>query len=205
MRQPTLPSSKRLASAALLGALLLASACKSSQPADAPAPAAAPARAALSNEITATAHVVAVEAANRVVTLRREDGTLMQVKCGEAVRNFSQIAVGDKLRVQYKETLEASLRPAGEPASPVEAMAAAGRAEPGAKPGAGVGVAISVRVKIESLDLARNIVVFSLASGELSARRVVTPEGRAFIQGLKVGDTVQLDYTEALAVSVQEL
>lgn len=199
-----IPSSRMLSSA-VIGALLLLGACQSNKAAEKPAAPAAPLHATISNEISATAEVVTVDSTARVVTLRREDGSLMQVKAGDSVRNFAQIAVGDTLRVQYKESLEATRRPAGEAAVPAQAVAAAARAEAGAKPGGGVGVAISVRVKIESLDLERNIVVFSLASGELSARRVATPEGREFIKGLKVGDTVQLDYTEALALSIEEL
>ena len=129
----------------------------------------------------------------------------MQVKCGEAVQNFAQIAAGDTLHVRYMETLEATRLPAGETAEPATAVAATVGAEPGATPAGGVGVGISVRVKIESLDLEHDIVVFSLASGELSARRLVTPEGREFAKGLKIGDTVQLDYTEVLALAIEKV
>jgi len=79
------------------------------------------------------------------------------------------------------------------------------RAKAGAKPGAGVGAGISVRAKVESIDRERDIVVCSLASGEMIARRVLTPEGRGFVKTLKIGDTVQLDYTEALALSIDKL
>lgn len=43
----------------------------------------------------------------------------------------------------------------------------------------------------------------SLASGELIARRIQTPQGREFVSGLKVGDIVQLDYKEAAALSIE--
>jgi hypothetical protein len=66
-------------------------------------------------------------------------------------------------------------------------------------------MAVSVRVKIESIDLEHNIVVFAPVCGELIAHRLRTTEGREFVRGLEVGDTVQLDYLEALALEVQEL
>jgi hypothetical protein len=121
------------------------------------------------------------------------------------VRNFDKIAVGDRLRVRYKETLTASRLPAGEKATPMEGVVAAGRAEPGATPAGAVGIGLSVRVRIESIDREREIVVFSLASGELLSHRIATPEGVEFVKGLKVGDTVQLDYTEVMAISIEKL
>ena len=162
-------------------------------------------RAQLTKEASAAATVVAVDPAARLVTLRREDGSAFQVKAGQEVRNFAQIAAGDQLKVQYRETLVASLRPAGEAAAPAEAALGAGRAPVGAKPAAGVGVAVRVRVVVESIDREREIVVFSLASGELRAHRTATPEGREFLKGLKVGDTVQLDYSESVALSLEKL
>lgn len=198
--------SVRLSASALLATLLLLCACKSHDGAEtSAAPSAAPSRASITNEVTATAEVVALDAGTRTVTLRREDGSTMQVKAGADVRNFAQIAVGDTLKVKYQEKLEASLRPKGEPAQAASAVAAAARAEAGAKPGGGIGVGLSVRVRVESLDLASHIVTFSLSTGELVSRRVATPEGREFIKGLKVGDTVQLDYSETLALSIDKL
>ena len=201
------PSGLRLL---LLGSLLLLGACKSEQtPSTAsttpPAPSAPPARSAeISNEYTATAVVVAVAPEQRLLTLQREDGISIDVRAGEAVRNFDQIAAGDAVRVRYKETLLAELAP-GANARPAEAAAAAARAKQGAKPGAGVGLAFSLPVRIESIDRAREIVVFSPASGELLARRIVTPQGREFLRGLQVGDTVQVTYSQVLALTVEKL
>jgi hypothetical protein len=104
-----------------------------------------------------------------------------------------------------QETLAAQRMPAGTVATAAEGAFLAARAKKGATPGGGVGVAVSVRVRIESLDRERDIVVFSLASGELVARRLQTAEGRAFVADIKVGDVVQLDYTEALALGVEKL
>ncbi|HEU4419321.1 MAG TPA: hypothetical protein VFT55_10305, partial [Planctomycetota bacterium] len=117
-----------------LGVLLAMCACKTTKDATQPAGSADPnrvERAELTNELTATAEVVAVNPTKRIIALRREDGSLFEVKAGQDMRNFAQIAAGDTLRVQYRETLAASLRPAGETAMPVEAGAAAARAKAG--------------------------------------------------------------------------
>lgn len=198
-------SSSRALAIAIVGVLISLVGCKSGQSkSSAPAPS-AKTSAEISNELTATAEVTAVERDRRVVTVRREDGSLVALRVGPAARNFDQIAVGDKVRVRYMESLTVSRRPAGETASSAQGAVGAARTEAGAKPGGGVGMAINLRVKIESIDPSHDIVVFSLASGELVAHRVATADGRAFVEGLRVGDVVQLDYTEALALSVEEL
>ena len=185
-----------------VGAFVMLAACQTEW---AGAPDVAPDRAEISNEISASAVVVAVDAASRLVTLRREDGSVFDILAGENVRNFEQIEVGDALSVRFEERLTASRRPAGEATVPAQVLLAAGRAESGDKPGAGMGVAISQRVRIESIDLANDIVVFSLDSGELIAQRLATPVGRAFVAGLELGDTVQLDYSRAVALTMEEL
>lgn len=159
----------------------------------------------ITNDFTARAEVTAVAPAERRLTLRREDGSLFELQADPGVRNFEQIAVGDMLRVRYQETLTALKLPAGAVATPVEGSMTAARARTGEKPGAGVGRTVRLRVRIESIDMERGIVTYSLASGELIARHLQTPEGRAFAADLKVGDVVQLDYTEALALGIEKI
>lgn len=159
----------------------------------------------LSSELTARAIGVDVDRAERLITLLREDGSMFTVQAGPAVRNFDQIAAGDTLRVRYQESLAATRRPAGESTAPVEGAFVAGRAKSGDTPAGGVGLAASTRVKIESIDRASHIVVFSLDSGELRTVRAVRPEGREFVKSLKVGDIVQLDYTVSLALAIEKL
>jgi hypothetical protein len=198
------PSFAALAHLLVPAALFAAVACQSSESRPLPPPPESQ-RAQLSNEFTATAQVTALASAERSLTLRREDGTLMDVEASEAVRNFDQIAVGDTLRVRYKETLTAAKLAPGEAIRTAEGAFGAARAKPGTKPGAGVGMAVNLRVRIESIDREHDIVVFSLASGELIAHRLQTPEGRAFVQGLAVGDGVQLDYSQVLVLGIEKL
>jgi len=195
-----------------LGSMLALCACKSTETAaTTPEAAVAPAAPAqrpndvrIANEFVATAVVLAVDAAERLVTLQREDGTYFKIRAGDEVRNFAQIAPGDRLRVRFTESMKVSLLTSGETSMAAEGAVVAGRAEAGAKPAGGVGVAVSLRVKIESIDAPRDIVVFSLESGELVTHRIATPEGRKFVSGLKVGDRVQIDYAESLALSIEK-
>ncbi|HEX5053259.1 MAG TPA: hypothetical protein VFZ65_15900 [Planctomycetota bacterium] len=186
-------------------ALALAACASTSNATSSSTDSAASATAKISQEVTATAQVIGLDPAARVVTLRSEDGRLRQVRAGEAVRNFDQIKVGDTLRVQYQAAMVATLLPAGEAQRPARGAVVAARAAKGAQPAAGVGVVVSVRVHIESIDAAHDLVVFKTASGELIAHRIASDEGRAFVRKLKVGDVVQLDYGEALALGIEKV
>ena len=159
----------------------------------------------ISNEIVATAKVTAIDAPTRTITLQREDGLPLRVQAGPGVRNFDKIAVGDKLKVQYKETLSATRLPPGDPGTQTGIAAATARAEKGEQPGAGVGVAATVLATIRSVDLEQQVVLFTLPNGERVARHVVTPEGREFIKGLKTGDKVQIVYAEMIALTVEKV
>ena len=200
---PTVSPVLRFLSAPLVGALLVIGACEST-PSDG-ASASAPDRAELKNEVAAAAEVIQIDRTNRLVTLQTEAGQLLTIRAGEGVRNFEQIAEGDKLRVRYSQKLTVVRNPPETPTEPPQAALAASRSPSGSKPAGEAGVAVRMVVKIESLDLAHDIVVFSMDSGELITHRLGTPEGRAFAKGLHVGDKVALEYSEALAMSIDEM
>jgi len=207
MSTPYHSSSSRAFGVLFVGAVVAMLGCKSTDKsggAAATAPA-AKTSAQISNEMTSTSQVTAVDKANRRVTIRREDGTQLQLQVGPAARNFEQVNVGDKLRVHYRESILVTKLPPGTTTAPAVAAVGAGRTAAGEKPGGGAAAAISLRVRIESLDLPHDIVVFALASGELLTHRLVSAEGREFAEGLKVGDVVQLDYDEAVALSVDAM
>jgi hypothetical protein len=193
-------------SALALGALLGLSACASeARTTTGPVETGGPLAAEISNEMTATADVVAVDKAQRLVTLRGDDGRLVDVRASDAVRNFDQIKAGDTLRVKYRQSLAARRLPSGSDPGLVGGGVTANRAKAGDRPAGGVGALVSLRVKIVSVDRSREVVVFSLPSGELVAHRIATPQGREFVKGLAVDDLVQLDYAEALALSIETL
>ncbi|MBK9386370.1 MAG: hypothetical protein IPN34_16280 [Planctomycetes bacterium] len=193
--------------ALLVAALFTLPACESAPPASTQSSVATTTAQSskIEQEVSSQSKVVAVDAAARLVTLRGEDGRLRQIRCGEAVRNFDQIAVGDTLQVRYREALTATVLPADTNLREARGFAVAARAAEGETPAAGFGVAVSVRVEIESIDASRDIVVFSTSAGELISHRIATATGREFVRKLKVGDKVQLDYDEALALGIEKV
>jgi hypothetical protein len=190
------PTSRLLAALCLLPALL-APACKQTDGSSSE-------RSEVSEELTLSAKVVAVDPLTRLISLQGEGGERVTVVAGPEVRNFAQIAVGDSLKVRYRESLAAEIVKPGEGVEPTSTTLTAGAAAPGAKPAASVGGQVTTTVRIESIDKERFLVVFTAPEGGLHTVRVVRPEGKEFIRGLKPGDMVRLTYNAALAISIEE-
>lgn len=197
--EPRLSRSRSPLCVALLLAAALPLAC--SQP---KATTPGPDSAKVSETVTATAKVVSVDKASRVIELRNEKGETMRVRCGPEVRNFDQIAAGDTVRADYQTALAVALKKPDEPSTVPTLDAAAGRAPAGAAPAAGIAAQVTATVRIESVDLANHIVVFTPTGGSMQAAHVERPEGREFIRGLKKGDRVQITYSEAVALRVEK-
>ncbi len=148
-----------------------------------------------------TADVVAVEHANRVVSFRGPEGNVVAVKVGKEAHNFDQIQVGDKVRVEYYESVALSL---GEPGQKPEASSSqmTARAPKGAM-SAGVEVnTIDVSATVQDIDRKNRTVTLKRPDGRL-VKTKVDKSVKAF-DTLKVGDTVNAQYTQAVAVSVEK-
>ena len=185
----------------LPGFLLAALACESS----APPPESATSvfkPAEITNEYDVRAQVIEVSQADRKVVLRRGDGDVFEVVAGDTVRNFDQIAVGKVLHVHYRESVKAQVLPPGSELKVTEAAFGAERAPVGAKPAASTQATVGVRVKITSVDREHGTVTYQMPTGEVAARKVQTDQGREFLKTLQVGDIVQLDIRQNLALDI---
>ncbi len=173
-------------------------------PAPAPAPVSAPAAAPAGNTMVATveltAIVTAINHATREVTLKKEDGTEVTFVASEDVKNLPQVKVGDVLHVVYAEALAYEVRKGGTTAAPVVAVAG-GAAELGQRPAGALARQTTATVAITAIDRTVPSVTFQGPAGNTRTIKVLHPER---LEGVSVGDTVELTFTEALAIKVVE-
>ncbi|HEY9199748.1 MAG TPA: hypothetical protein VIR60_10300 [Gammaproteobacteria bacterium] len=148
---------------------------------------------------TGMATVEAVDMASREVTLRLADGELMSFIAGEEVRNLAQVAVGDRVIVQYNIGMIMALSPSDSKVRSRVDRVEAGRAEPGQKPAGIVRKTVEATASIMAVDLKARTVTLQGA-----LRTVTLPVADDIdITKLKVGDMVDAVYQESLAISVQ--
>ena len=146
-----------------------------------------------------TATVTGIDAARRQLTLVTPDGHKANYKIGPGVRNFNQIRIGDQVNAVLTEEVAVALGQGGRPLGTSGIGVA--EAPEGSKP-AGVIVDTSeMTAKVTSIDARRHKVTFELPDGTTKTVRV----GRKIdLSGLRPGETVSMQVTEGLALSVQK-
>lgn len=155
----------------------------------------------LNEAVVITAEVLAINKADRVVTLRGSEDDVVEVVVGEEAQNLDQINVGDQLKITYYASVALYL---GEPGAKPEEDAGVivARAEKGEKP-AGLAVAVvDVSATIVKINKKERSLKLKLADGKKVTTEV--DESVAAFDTLKKGDTVHARLTKAIAISVEK-
>ena len=150
--------------------------------------------------VKSRATVTAIDMPNRVVTLRGERGDVIVLEVPETVKNLAQVRVGDEVITSYTEAVAWQVKPAGQGTPGVSAQDSMTTAQPGARPGATVGRTLNVTATITAIDLANGTVTLTGPGGNSQTIKARDP---ANLKKVKVGDLVDITYTEAVAISVQ--
>ena len=108
---------------------------------------------------------------------------------------------GDQVVVRYTEAVAARIVRPGDPAPELTTTMA--RAAPGERPSGMVVEHIGRRVTIEGVDPANGTVSFIGPDRVPRAVAVRQPAMQDFLRTLKVGDEVEVTFTEAVAISVE--
>jgi hypothetical protein len=154
---------------------------------------------------TIKATVESVDAAKRLIELRKGDER-RTIQVPAEVRNFERIKVGDEVVATYYTGLAAAFKKKGESKTVgvIDSTTGKARMPEGAnRPGAAVANQITTTVVIEAVDRATHSVTFTGPAGMSRTVDVVDPKAQQFISTLQKGDEVELTYIEALAVTVE--
>ena len=167
-----------------------------------PAPAAPPAGTVAEESVTATATVRKVDLKTRHVTLRRSDGKDFVIVAGPEVQNLAQVKKGDVVTLTYKESVAYEVLKSEKAKQPgASTSTSVSRAPLGEKPSGTVTDTVTVRVTITGIDKTNETVTLRDAHGNSNVVKVKDPTK---LDHVKVGDLVDISYTEALAVKVEK-
>jgi hypothetical protein len=115
------------------------------------------------------------------------------------VRNLEQVKVGDKLVVTYVEALSLTLKKNGKELRSANAKTDGVRAPEGAKPGGAVAEHVKVVADVTAVNRKTHMVTLKGPKQEVDLY-VGDP---AQLKLIKVGDQVEAEYTQALAIGVE--
>ena len=147
--------------------------------------------------VSATFTIEAIDSSARVVTLKDQKGELTDVVCGPEVTRFDALKVGDHVTMRYYESIVSAIQaPGSAPKSPDSAGITR---TPGDKPGGTIAKQMTATVTIVAIDPNAPSVTVKASDGRQLSFRVADKKN---LEGYKPGDTVQITYTQALAISV---
>ena len=149
------------------------------------------------------ATVTAVDPKTRQVTLRDHTGETTTLVAGEEVRNFPQIKVGDTLRVRMMQSLLMEVRPHNALVTRTEIEEGVALAPKGGQPRMATGRRITTVVTIQALDMKKDFVKFTLPNGEVRTTTAKTTAGKELLHTLKVGDQVDVVFTDAVGILLE--
>ena len=152
-----------------------------------------------SEMVRAVAEVVAIDMANRAVTLKRDDGNTLTVVADAKVKNLAQVKVGDFVVAEYGRALAISLKKGAGLRSSTERESGT-TAKPGSKPAASGQRKLVIVADIIAIDDKKGLATVKGPKGNVVDVMVKDPKSLAAVQ---VGDQVELTYTEAVAISVR--
>jgi Cu/Ag efflux protein CusF len=153
--------------------------------------------------VSVTAKVQAIDQTTREVTLKGPLGNTITFTVDKRVARLNEVKVGDEVTADYYVSVAAEVRQPtdAEKATPIAVLKETAKAPAGTEPAAGVLHITKAVVTIEGLDRPTKCVTVMGPKGNLATIEVADV---ANLPKLRIGDTVIVTYTEALAVSLQK-
>jgi hypothetical protein len=145
-----------------------------------------------------TATIEGIEASTRTLTLKKQDGTYVSIVAPETMKAFSTLKIGDTVQARYYENIVLRVKKPGE--KDVDAAAKAVTPSSAAAPGGTTAKQRTITATITAIDEKVPSITFSGPNGWKYSSRV---EDKKALATVKVGDKVDITWTEALLVSLE--
>jgi hypothetical protein len=152
-------------------------------------------------KISATATVVSIDAQQRDLTLRGDDGTEFTVEVPRSVQ-LDRIHEGDRVKLDYYEAIGLSLTKPQPGARPRSDETTITQHNAGALPSGTVAHRITASVEVVRVDRAGNRLTVRRPDGTIDTINVTEPAIQSQLANVHEGDRIQVSYTEAVAIRV---
>lgn len=144
--------------------------------------------------------VIGVDQKHRLLALEGDDGGRVVLPVAEEFRDFGRARVGDQVVVSYTEAVAWQVKPSDQGAPGVSARETLSNPRPGEAPGGTIERALTITATITAFDIARGTVTLTGPQGRSQTFKAHRP---ADLERIRVGDLVDITYSEALAVGVK--
>lgn len=145
--------------------------------------------------------VIGVDQKHRLLALEGDDGGRMVLPVAEEFRDFERARVGDQVVVSYTEAIAWQVKPSDTGAPGVSTRETLSNPRAGEAPGGAIERAITITATITAFDVARGTVTLTGPQGRSNTLKAHRP---ADLEKIRVGDLVDITYSEALAVGIRQ-
>ena len=142
--------------------------------------------------------IESIDAATRTVKIRKPDGSAIATVAGPEVKRFDELKVGDKVTARYLENLVVRVKKPGEPDEVSATRATTPSAQ--ALPGGTKAKQVTITATISAINPDVPSITFTGPDGLRYVSKVQDP---AALASVKVGDKVDLVWTQAVLMSVE--
>ena len=144
--------------------------------------------------------VAAIDRERGTVTLKGPQGRTVTIEVRDK-QKFDAIKVGDPVVAVYAEAVVIQVKKAGTAAPGVSTQEVRVSSKPGETPAGGVGREISITGTITAIDKKTHTVTIKGPEGGTETIVAKDPKN---LEAVKVGDLVEVTYTQALAISLDK-
>jgi len=144
--------------------------------------------------------VIGVDQVNRLLALEAAAGGRLVLPVAEEFRDFDRARVGDQVVVSHTQAIAWQVKPSDKGAPGVSSRETLSNPRPGEAPGGAVERAITITATITAFDVAGGTVTLTGPQGQ---RQAFVAHRPADLEKIRIGDLVDITYSEALAVSLR--
>ena len=150
------------------------------------------------NVLKMSATITAIDAGNRMVTLRDDKGNEDTFSVSKDVQRFDEFKVGQKVNLTYYESVVFQVVKPGEKGSGTSFEAGVNRGT-GALPAGTIATQEKMTVTVKAIDAAVPSVTVATDDGRVVTRKI---ENKKNLENVKPGDRVDITFTRALVTAV---
>jgi len=144
--------------------------------------------------------VIGVDQVNRLLALEAADGARLVLPVAEEFRDFDGARVGDRVVVSLTQAIAWQVKPSDKGAPGVSSRETLSNPRAGEAPGGAIERAITMTATITAFDVARGTVTLTGPQGK---RQTFIAHKPADLEKIRIGDLVDITYSEALAVALR--
>ena len=158
-----------------------------------------PGKATIAQTVDVSAEITGLDKAKRI-TLKGPQGNSMDIVAGDEVKNFDKLKVGDVVSARYVESITLEVKKTAVAKADPVVREGVVRTKTGEQPAGAVMREVTAVVDVTAVDPAKSTITIKGPTGNVRTLNVKNPDQ---FKVVKVGDHIEVTYTEALAVSVE--